>query len=339
MNDQTALRIAARRASLYSAIRSADAVTAARAGARLRVTDAPLSRIDVARARDARRVLGRAIIRARLPQSSGGATAVASPLALPRRSRRRAWLALALLPLLLLLLLEGGGPNGLSGSPDEAVAVQPAAVQRTEARVVDISRGRTIALPPEIVVAASPSPTPEPSPTPTATPAPASAAPTVAVAAPPRTNTPAPTSAGAGGAGGGGSGASGGSGSGSGSGGAGSGGGGSGSGSGSGTGFRTPEPLPPSPPPGFGRFRIIVLDSFTARPIPGACVVIGTQSCDPSAPHTDANGQWAVDIPATTQTTYWDLYFSKPGYFFERRQLGLAAGRTVTFTILLRRTF
>jgi hypothetical protein len=120
--------------------------------------------------------------------------------------------------------------------------------------------------------------------------------------------------------------------------GAGGSGGGLGAGSG-GLGFPTPQPLPPVPPPGFGRFSILVLDAFNNRPIPGACVVIGTQNCLPSAPHTDVNGLWSVDIPATTQTTLWDLYFSKPGYVFDRRQLGLAAGRTVTFTILLRRSF
>jgi len=63
----------------------------------------------------------------------------------------------------------------------------------------------------------------------------------------------------------------------------------------------------PSQPPGFGRFQIIVLDAFTNRPIPAACVMIGTQSCNPSQPAADANGVWAADVPATSQTTLWDI--------------------------------
>jgi len=334
MNDAQTLKVAARRAALHAAILSGDAITAARAAARLRVPLADLTPAEVRRAREARRTLGRAIVKARLPRRDEQplATGMAITAPLPGSRRRAVIAALAALAL-LLLFIGSGRPAGSSGAPDEA-AVEPQQQQTQLDRPVLVSRGRTVALPPLAVVA----PTATPAPTATATPAPQ---PTAAVATATaqgtarRTATPGPTGAGAGTGGTGGTGAgSGGGGSGS-----GSGSGGAGGGSGTGTGFPTPAPLPPVPPPGFGRFSIIVLDAFTNRPIPGACVIIGTRSCDPSQPHTDANGRWAVDIPATTMTTYWDLYFSKPGYVFALRQLGLAAGQTVTYTILLRRSF
>ncbi len=333
MNDAQTLKLAARRAALHSAIRSGDAITAARAAARLRVPLAELTVAELRRAREARRTLGRAIVKARLPRREEQplVTGIAIPPPLPG-SRRRAIIAALAALALLLLLIGSGAPKGAPGAPDEAaVELQQ---QQTQDQLLVVSRGRTIALPPVLAVAASATPAP----TATATPAPQ---PTSAVATATaqgtarHTATPGPTGAG-GGSGGTGATGTGGGGSG---GGSGSGSGGAGGGSGSGTGFPTPAPLPPVPPPGFGRFQIIVLDQFTNRPIPGACVIIGTQSCDPSQPHTDANGRWAVDVPATTLTTYWDLYFSKPGYIFALRQFGLAAGQTANYTVFLRRSF
>jgi len=338
MNDRDALRLAARRASLYSAVRSGDAILAARAAARMRVPMAGLTAAEVLRAREARRTLGRAIVKARLPKPEPHPLVTGVAITAPKPgSHKRALLAALTVLALLLLLVGDGGSSGSPSSADEAQPEQQEPPQVVAERIVQQSRGRTVALPP-VVVEAQPTSTPEPTPDPTASPTPAPSARPTSTATPGnaaarRTSSPGPTGSGsgAGGTGGTGSGGSGG--------GSGSGSGGSGSGSGSGTGFPTPAPLPPVPPPGFGRFQIIVYDAVNGRPIPGACVVIGTPNCDPSAPHTDINGRWAVDIPATSATTYWDLHFSKPGYVFETRQLGLAAGRTVTFTIFMRRQF
>jgi hypothetical protein len=319
-------------------MRSGDAIFAARAAARVRVPLAQLSVAELLRAREARRTLGRAIVKARLPHrvEQPLQTGIAIPAPAPG-SRKRALLAALGVLAILLLLIGDSGSSGSSGSPEEAAA-EPQQQQTQVDRIVVVSRGRTVALPP-VIVAIAPTATPTPAPTASATPAPepTKALATAGTGTAARTASPRPTGTGSG-AGSGGTGATGAGGGGSG-GGSGGGGGGAGGGSGSGTGFPTPQPLPPVPPAGFGRFQIIVLDAFTNRPIPGACVIIGTQSCDPSQPHTDANGRWAVDIPATTRTTLWDIYFSKPGYVFERRQLGLAAGQTVVFTILMRRGF
>lgn len=336
MNDAQTLKLAGRRAALHSAIRSGDAVYAARAAARLRVPLADLTVAELKGAREARRTLGRAIVKARLPRREEQPlmTGIAIPAPLPGSRRRLLIAALAVLG--LLLLLGGGGPAGSSGSPDEAAVEQQQEQQTQQDQLLLVSRGRTVALPPLVAVVV-PSATPTPAPTASATPAPrptAALATATAQGTARRTATPGPTGAGTGAGGTGGTGVGGG-----GSGGTGTGGGGTGGGTGSGTGFPTPAPLPPVPPPGFGRFQILVVDAFTGRPIPGACVIIGTQSCDPSQPHTDANGHWAIDIPATTRTTLWDLYTSKPGYVLQRQQLGLAAGQTVVFTIRMRRSF
>ncbi len=320
MNDADTLRLASRRAALYTAMRSGDAIFAARAAARVRVPLAQLSAAELLRAREARRTLGRAIVMARLPHrvEQPLQTGIAI-LEWRSGSRKRALLAALGVLAILLLLIGDSGSLGSSGAPDEAAA-EPQQQQTQVDQILLVSRGRTVALPP-VIVAVAPTATPTPAPTATATPAPepTKAVATAGTGTAPRTASPRPTGTGSGG-GSGGTGATG-AGSGGSGGGSGSGSGGAGGGSGSGTGFPTPQPLPPVPPPGFGRFQIIVLDAFTNRPIPGACVIIGTQSCDPSQPHTDANGRWAVDIPATTRTTLWDIYFSKPGYVFERRQL------------------
>ncbi|HEY3218454.1 MAG TPA: hypothetical protein VGK15_05145 [Candidatus Limnocylindria bacterium] len=332
MNDSQTLRLAARRAALFAAVRSGDAIFAARAAARIRVPLAQLSAAELLRAREARRTLGRAIVKARLPRRDEQPlhTGIAIPEPRPG-SRRRALLAALVVLGLLLLLVGNGGSSGSSGSPDQAAA-EPQKEQTRQEQALIVSRGRTVALPP-VIVAVAPSSTPAPTATATPAPEPTTARATAGTGTTVRTATPGPIGSGSGSGGTGGTGAgSGGSG-----GGSGSGSGGAGGGSGGGVGFPTAAPLPPVPPPGFGRFQIIVLDALTGKPVPGACVIIGTQSCDPSQPHTDANGMWAVDIPATTLTTYWDVYFSKPGYLFERRQLGLAAGQTVKFTILIRR--
>lgn len=87
-----------------------------------------------------------------------------------------------------------------------------------------------------------------------------------------------------------------------------------------------------------GLFNIVVFDASTGRPLNGVCVVVGTASCVPGAPHTDASGRWSADIPVTAATTDWDMSFIKTGYVTLKRKLQLVAGGTVTYQIFLRRS-
>jgi hypothetical protein len=80
---------------------------------------------------------------------------------------------------------------------------------------------------------------------------------------------------------------------------------------------------------------VIVIDSRTLLPIPDACIVVGTTTCDPTRPHTDASGRWSVDIPMSTSTTNWDMGFLKAGYFTQWRTFTLQQGRTALFEIRL----
>jgi hypothetical protein len=80
-----------------------------------------------------------------------------------------------------------------------------------------------------------------------------------------------------------------------------------------------------------------VLDSRTFQPIPGVCIVLGA-SCGPNSPRTDTGGRWSADVPVTSTTTYWDVYFVKDGYVTRYDRLSLPPGTTRSFTILLRRT-
>lgn len=315
MNERDTLRYASRRAALREAIRTGDAPMAARAAARIRVAGAPLVAAELALAREARRVLGRAIVNARLPKQERAPLARVEAISAPRPSRRRhAYVAAALAAALLVFLLGGSG-LGPAGEPGGAPPAAAADQQRVA--LVSHSLGRTISLPAE-VVAVQESPTPAPTEAPTASPAaqPTTAPATAGSGSGARTGTPAPTGTGAGGGGTG--------------------------GGGIGILPRTPTPAPTRtpvvPPPGFGRFSVIVLDASNGRPLPDVCVVLGTSSCDPGTPHTDLNGRWSADVPVTAGSTNWDMSFMRAGYRTQKRLLTLAAGRTVTFQILLRRT-
>ncbi len=320
MDERDSIRFASRRAAFLRAVRDGDARGAARAGARLRLFDAPLAPSEFARARDARRVLGRAIVNARLPRPAETAPRHESAITAPRRSRKPLALVAAGLVLALLIGLFPGGsdvPGG--GSPETAAAEQ----QRVTLQVV--SRGRTVAAPVEIVVVIeTPSPSPSLTPEPTAEP----------TAAPVAQASTAPATRGPGGAGASPSGPPGGGGSGGGN------GGGNGSGQGPGSGTASPRPtvtLGPVPS-GFARLVIIVVDAQTRRPIADVCVVVGTSNCLPGQPHTDANGRWAADVAASAAVSYWDVSLIKPGYVTQSRRLALPGGRSTTFQISLRRS-
>ncbi len=317
-SDAETLRYAARRATLYAAIRDGDALAAARAAARLRIPGRTLAPFERARARDARRALGLALVKARL----GTVAAPAAPVPLLARPDsphwRRRLAAVAVAAAVLVVLLFGGGTGLLpgGGSPEPPPAAEPVVVPM---RLVTVSRGRTISLAAEVVAEASPSPTPTPAPSPSA-----SAEPTLV----PSTAEP---GAGSGGSGSGGSG----------------GGAGGGSGRGTGVGVGTPAPTPtptpaptatpPVPPLGYTRLNVIVYDWTTLRPLADVCVVIGTLSCGPDAPHTDLRGRWSADVAATPATTQWDMLFIKAGFITQSRRISLPGGVSRTYAIYLRR--
>jgi uncharacterized membrane protein YgcG len=319
MNDLDARRYAARRAVLASAIRDGNAPLAARAAARLRLPQAALGAAEFVRARDLRRTLGRAIVNARVPERPPQPLVRVAAISAPVPSRRKyAYAAVAVAAAVLLFLGPGSvGPPG--GTP--AGAPPTAAAEPERVALLPRSRGRTIVAPPEIV-AVQESPTPAPTAQPSASPDATAAAAATTGSGPARTGTPAPS--GRGGTGGGG-----------------------GSGGGGGGGLlpptptptpapTIPAPTPPVPPAGFGRFNVVVLDASTGRPIPDACVVVGTASCAVGQPHTDASGRWTADVPVTNASTPWDMQFIKTGYFAQSRSITLSARQTVTFQIRLR---
>jgi hypothetical protein len=308
------LRFTARRATLRAALRDDDVRAAARAASRLRINGYPITPDELARARAVRRTLGLALIKARMPKPV--ANAHEQQAALPSvagRSWRRvlAAAAAALLVLIALFVFGGGEPPG--GGAAAAQVVEPQRVQ-----LLTQSRGRTISLPQEIIVEASPTPTPTPEPTVQPTTAP------VAIVAPSSrpAGTPAPSP---------GSGGSVGSGTGTGS--------GTGSGSGSGVGLGTPAPSPTPrvPPPGFSRLNVIVYDATTRRPLEDVCIVIGTPDCGPTAPHTAADGRWSADVAASSAATQWQLIYMKTGYATVLQQITLPGGVSRTYIIYLRR--
>lgn len=314
MNERDALRYASRRAMLLAALRDGDARMAARAASRLRVPGAALAPSEFRMAREASRTVGRAIVSARLPRRADAALRTEAAITAPPTSRRPVAAVAALCATLVVLLVMLG--NGRGGSPlDEGGAPEQSASEPARAAILTVSRGRTIDAPPEIVVVAE-SPTPAPTAAPTASAAPKTAGPAATARSTGRTAAP----------------------------GSGGGGGGSGSGGTGGAAKPTPTPTPapvatpPVPPAGFGRFNIVVYDASTGRPLEGVCVIIGSLSCSGPGSLTDTSGRWSTDFPATSATTTWDASFVKTGYVTLRRTLQLAAGRTVTYQIFLRRS-
>lgn len=317
MNDERDLqRYAARRAALHSALRSGDALVAARAASRLRLDGFLLTADEFARARDARRMLGLAIVKARMTGGADAPLRREAAIAETPRSHRRLIAAAAIAATVLVALLLFGNGRGLGPAGGGTPAASDAPQQQPQAQFLAVSRGRTITLPADIVAVDAP-PTPAPTAAPTTEP----------TQAPAGTGQPGPTS-GPGGTGAGGSGG-------------GSGGGdGTGTGSGSGTGLGTPTPTstPAIVPRGYSRLNVIVYDWNTQRKLAGVCIIIGTLDCGPTAPHTDANGFWSADVAATNNATLWDLYFIKAGYQTQFRQITLPGGVSRTYAIYLRRS-
>ncbi|HYK99504.1 MAG TPA: hypothetical protein VEU77_14040 [Candidatus Acidoferrales bacterium] len=308
--ERDRLRFSGRRASLDAAMRDADVVVAARAASRLRVDGFPLTPDEFARARSMRRALGIALVKARMPARTVVPHAPSAPT---RRRTAPLWrlvAALAVLAIALLVLFFGNEEQVGGASPPRAVPPQPVAT------ILAISRGRTISLPLEVVVAEA---SPTPAPTATAAPSPD-----------PTGGTATTANSGSGTSGTGGGGTSG-----------------NGNGTGSGGGAAptptpTPTPAPTAtpvlPPAGFSRLNVIVYDVNTGRPLNDVCVVIGTLSCDPSAPHTDVNGRWSADVAASSASTRWDLNFIKAGYRNQPRQITLPGGVSRTYVIYLQRS-
>ena len=81
----------------------------------------------------------------------------------------------------------------------------------------------------------------------------------------------------------------------------------------------TPTPMPvallvPSTiPTGYSRLTLMVLDHVTGQPLPGVCVILGTGSCGPSKPQTNALGLWWLDYPSGS-ARFWDISLVDPRY-------------------------
>lgn len=159
MNDRSRDRgVAARHVAFSLAVRDRDTLEAARAASRLRIPGVRLTTREFTAARRARTSIGRALVRARLPQPES--TEVAPPPVTPRRLRRAGlpiWRALALagvVALAFLLIRPGGGFFGGGGTEP----AKPAGVMIPANATL---RGRTVGLASQ-VVASSPRPTTTP---------------------------------------------------------------------------------------------------------------------------------------------------------------------------------
>ncbi len=327
----TKLRVAARRAALHTAIRDGRPTEAARAAARLRLEEVRLDGHTLLDVRNARRELGRAIVRARLRRRGVAARALSTAetvISVPARvavTRRpgvlRRALALALAVLCAVFFLVNREAPTLITAPEEAGggATQPNTPLPSQLPL----RGRSIALPPE-PVAAVPVPTLTPLPQitppalPTKTPTPVRGGEDTPDVVP---GSPAPTRSPGSGTGGTGTG--------------------TGGGTGAGTGTATGAPPSPTPTPSLApdaaRFNILVVDAFTGLPLPDVCLIVGSGECGPTKPHTDANGHWSIDVPLTTPTLNWDVTFIRAQYTTEYRRYLLRQGQSVTYVMRLRR--
>ena len=268
-------RLFTRRASLWWALSRGEILKAARASARSRIADLRLSAHEHQAGRVARTHLGRAIREARARAS---AKPLDAPLASPvlTTARGSSW-RLRLLALIAALLAFGillrATDEGRSSAG--ATARGGAATEQTVAVVLsNVSRGRTISVPPLLVA----------EPLPTSTPVLRSDPPRVGGSVSSGAAPPAIAGTGSGGAGGPGAG-------------------------GGGNGVTEPSSIPPTSaaPSGYVRFHGRVVDAFTGRGIPGMCLVIGSLDCAADKPHSDANGYWSVDL---TMQPYWDVSFT-----------------------------
>lgn len=90
--------------------------------------------------------------------------------------------------------------------------------------------------------------------------------------------------------------------------------------------------------PGFTRISVTVLDGRTFLPIADVCVLLNDRICTPTKTHTDSRGKWSDDIPVSTATVFWDIYFVKVGYATTTRRVTLESQRTIQLQVFLFRT-
>lgn len=99
----------------------------------------------------------------------------------------------------------------------------------------------------------------------------------------------------------------------------------------------TPNVLPASPPPvasGQDRIQFLVLDIQTRRALAGVCVVVGTETCSPSDYHTNANGQWWIDVPK--RDVLYEFTFILNGYATRSHyRVPHTSGRSDNITVFL----
>lgn len=94
--------------------------------------------------------------------------------------------------------------------------------------------------------------------------------------------------------------------------------------------------MPPPVPAGYDRFTFRVVDSRTLTPLRGVCVVVGTATCTPDKPHTNALGLWWLDIPRSRAASLWDFRFFMDGYYTAMTQVTHTPGESRDIPIRLR---
>lgn len=320
----TDARLGVRRASLRSALRSGDELAASRAGSRLRLGTAALTREELAAARAARGRLGRAIREARWRKRLAGPAVVAHVSraeALPRRWPAQAVAnvvaGIATIALLVAVLIprESEAPALVGAAPPE-----PLPAQVVDARIG--GRGRTTT-----AVSLVAEPTPEPTPAPTASPEPTAApsAPPPVARSQPRASAPAAAPGATGGAPGGVPGGSP---------------GGVPGGQPGGTGTAAPLPTLRAPlfatpkPTGWGRIMFTVTNGITGAPLSDVCVLIATASCETNQRYTNAFGQWWLDLPPEA-ATFWRISFALDRFTTRTVEVTYTSGRDLNVGIEL----
>jgi hypothetical protein len=320
------------RAALRRALRSGDALNAARAWERLRVVAQSISIHERAAGREARKAVGRAIrdARYRRLQSAMDAFApapAAEAQAAAARSRLRP-IALAIAVLAVISLLIGYQVTRPEEDFAPAAAAPEQVTEPTAAPTPNAGgRGRTRETPAPVAIA---TPAPVATAEPTAAPSPSASA---------ATGRPGATSAAGAQPGGVAGGVTGGV--------VGGTVGGTVGGVVGGTGTKTIAPtptpyvLPARPPalaPGADRFMFVVIDQATGVPLGGVCVNYGFAVCSASDPHTNASGQYWLDLNPGMATS-WNFRFFNDGYLTATLNKTYRPGMgTSTTTVFLRHT-
>lgn len=321
------LGLRSERAALRAALRRGDALDATRAWERLRVVAESISTRERLAARTARKAVGRAIrdARYRRIQSAMDAFAPAAPVveAVAARSRLKP-IALAVAALAVISLLIGFQVMRPEEDYAPAAAAPAEVVQPTVAPTPNTGgRGRTLETPaPVALVTPAPSAAPEPTAAPTASGPVGTPGPTSAAGAQPGGQAGGVTGGVTGGTVGGTVG-----------------------GVVGGTGTKTVAPsptpyiLPARPPalaPGADRFMFIVLDQATGAPLGGVCVNYGFPVCGAQDPHTNASGQYWLDLNPGMATS-WNFRFFNDGYLTATLNKTYRPGMgTSTTTVFLR---